>query len=167
MMSAIKLNLGCGTRHLKGYVNIDRYRAGADRQMDARHLDYADGSVDEVYSSHLIEHIPAPECDLLLREWHRVLKIGGLLVIRCPNIATHMRRWLEGTEEFRLAGVNSIVGAARRPGDLHRNLFDVRRLRLLVERAGFTVLSCEEHPSRDGKIAEGDLLCEASKRGAE
>jgi len=157
----MKLNLGCGGRHLKGYVNIDRYHPEADRRMDARHLDYPDESVDELYSSHLIEHIPAPDCDSLLREWYRVLKAGGLLVVRCPNIATHMRRWLEGSEEFRLPAVNSIVGAARGPGDLHRNLFDVRRLRLLVERAGFTVLSCEEHPSRDGRIATGDLLCTA------
>lgn len=158
----VKLNLGCGGVLRRGYVNIDKYTK-ADRMMDARHLEYPDGGIDEVYSSHLIEHIPAPQCDSLLKEWHRVLKPGGLLVIRCPNIATHMRLWLEGTEEFRLAGVNSIVGAARRPGDLHRNLFDARRLRLLVERAGFTVLSCGECPSRDRKIATGDLLCKAVK----
>jgi len=161
----LKLNLGCGGALLKGYVNIDKYYSKADQRMDVRHLDYPDESVDEVYSSHLVEHIPASDFPATLREWLRVLKIGGRLKIRCPNITTHMRRWLAGDLAFRAStGLHSILGMQNRgPGYLNHNLFDVESLRHFVEQAGFSIISCRVVPSRNGSIIDGDLLCEASR----
>ena len=44
---------------------------------------FADGSFDTIYSSHCFEHIP----DWLgvLRDWYRLLKVGGYLVIVVPH----------------------------------------------------------------------------------
>jgi len=44
---------------------------------------FADGSLDAIYSSHCFEHIP----DWLgvLRDWYRLLKVGGFLVIVVPH----------------------------------------------------------------------------------
>ena len=44
---------------------------------------FADGSFDAIYSSHCFEHIP----DWLgvLRDWYRLLKVGGYLVIVVPH----------------------------------------------------------------------------------
>jgi len=44
------------------------------------------GSVDAVYSSHNIEHIFLHEVQIALREFYRVLKEDGIVVIRCPDI---------------------------------------------------------------------------------
>ena len=44
------------------------------------------GSVDAVYSSHNIEHIFPHEVPIALREFHRVLKEDGIVVITCPDI---------------------------------------------------------------------------------
>ena len=44
------------------------------------------GSVDAVYSSHNIEHIFPHEVPIALREFYRVLKEDGIVVITCPDI---------------------------------------------------------------------------------
>ena len=43
-------------------------------------------SVDAVYSSHNIEHIFPYEVPIALREFYRVLKEDGIVVITCPDI---------------------------------------------------------------------------------
>ncbi len=44
---------------------------------------FRDGTLDYIYSSHLLEDFPDTEA--VLREWLRVLKPGGSLVIFCPD----------------------------------------------------------------------------------
>jgi predicted SAM-dependent methyltransferase len=46
----------------------------------------ADESVDAVYSSHNIEHIYAHEVPVALKEFLRVLKPDGFLVVTCPDL---------------------------------------------------------------------------------
>ncbi|MGV8899982.1 MAG: methyltransferase domain-containing protein [Burkholderiaceae bacterium] len=48
----------------------------------------ADISVDTIYSSHNIEHVYAHEVPLVLKEFLRVLKPDGFLVITCPDLQT-------------------------------------------------------------------------------
>ena len=45
-----------------------------------------DASVDAVFSSHNIEHLYPHEVPLALREFLRVLKVDGFLVITCPDL---------------------------------------------------------------------------------
>lgn len=49
------------------------------RQMDARNLDYADGSFDAVVAMHVLSVVPEP--GRVMAEISRVLKPGGLVVI--------------------------------------------------------------------------------------
>lgn len=50
--------------------------------------DVADGTVDAIYSAHNIEHVYAHEVSLVLKEFLRVLKPKGLLVVTCPDLQT-------------------------------------------------------------------------------
>ncbi len=79
-MDRLKLNLGCGRFHLPDYLNIDFL--GGEIRADARHLPFRDNVFEEVFASHVLEHIP----DLIgtMHELHRVLKSGGLLKIIVP-----------------------------------------------------------------------------------
>jgi predicted SAM-dependent methyltransferase len=53
---------------------------------DARSLIwFKDGVMDYVYSSHLLEDFAAQEIPQILKEWFRVIKKGGYLVLYCPN----------------------------------------------------------------------------------
>lgn len=49
---------------------------------DARRLSFDDESVDRLIACHILEHLPDPHA--VLREWHRVVRPGGVLSILLP-----------------------------------------------------------------------------------
>lgn len=53
----------------------------SDMIMDVRKLDFEDNSVDEILCVNLIDHMKKEEFTETLKEWKRVLKIGGKLII--------------------------------------------------------------------------------------
>lgn len=86
----LRLHLGCGARHLDGWVNVDLPGGGAyGKAPDLEHdltepLPYADGTVDEVFSSHVFEHFDRWAADDILADWIRVLKPGGRIALEMP-----------------------------------------------------------------------------------
>jgi SAM-dependent methyltransferase len=54
------------------------------------------GSVDAVFSSHNIEHLYAHQVVPALREFHRVLKPDGFVVVLCPDLKAICRQVAEG-----------------------------------------------------------------------
>lgn len=112
----IKLNLGCASRLLPGYVNIDldsleemkaRYPnlAIPDHlriyQHDIFNLPYADGTVAEVRCDSLLEHLSFLEERKFFYEMKRVLKPGGLLVFSVPDFEDLVRKWLAAEDDWR------------------------------------------------------------------
>jgi SAM-dependent methyltransferase len=72
-----------GVNHLIGPKDFT-YPLGAQLQGRADDLPwFRDGSLDYVFSSHCLEHTPDPE--RTLREWTRVLRPGGQLVLLLPH----------------------------------------------------------------------------------
>lgn len=53
-------------------------------QADLRSLPYADGTVGRVAAIHVLEHFYQWEVQDFLREWQRVLKAGGKIVLELP-----------------------------------------------------------------------------------
>jgi predicted SAM-dependent methyltransferase len=55
----IKLHLGCGYKHIKGFINVDvRELVGVDLVDDIRKLNsFKNESIDLIYASHVLEHI--------------------------------------------------------------------------------------------------------------
>jgi SAM-dependent methyltransferase len=96
----MRLNLGCGDKILPGYVNVDvvESRAGKrpDVVCDLHDLGpFDDASADEILSVHVVEHFWRWEVRDILREWVRVLKPGGRMVVECPNIQSACQTFLE------------------------------------------------------------------------
>lgn len=86
-----RLNLGCGDKILEGYINVDivpdRSGKRLDVVCDLRNLAvFKTDAVDEILSIHVIEHFWRWEVSDVLREWIRVLKPGGELILECPNL---------------------------------------------------------------------------------
>lgn len=85
----VRLNLGCGNRHIPGFVNVDLAGNWCKKPPDLAHditqpLPYADGSVDEIHAYHVFEHFYRYDADAILDDWVRVLRPGGRLVLELP-----------------------------------------------------------------------------------
>tara|TARA_R100001086_G_scaffold248358_1_gene185098 strand:+ start:2183 stop:2758 length:576 start_codon:yes stop_codon:yes gene_type:complete len=59
---------------------------------DGLHLPYPNNTLDYVFNSHCLEHIPNDSLLPTLREWFRVLKIGGHLVIAVPHMYLYEKK---------------------------------------------------------------------------
>ena len=92
------LNVGCGPENrpkIKGFDNDDwkEIRFDIDKNVnpdiEGTLTDMSlvkTRSVDAVYSSHNIEHIYPHEVPIALKEFYRVLKDDGIVVITCPDL---------------------------------------------------------------------------------
>ncbi len=95
-----KLNLGCQIHYFDGWINQDI--VGDDPNMkvdlicDANKLPYEDNTLDFIYAGHLVEHFYPDTLEVAIREWHRVLRPGGSLVIVTPDCGTVFRDYASG-----------------------------------------------------------------------
>lgn len=88
MGAPIRLNLACGAVVLAGWENLD-YESRVPGVISAdlmQPLPYATDSVDEILTSHFLEHLRLRvEAIPFLQECERVLKPGGVLSIITPD----------------------------------------------------------------------------------
>lgn len=97
----MKLNIGCGARILPGWTNCDIERhPDAERSpeilCDARSIPLRDGCAETVMAIHVFEHFYRWEADDVLKEWRRLLKPGGLLILELPNLVKCCQNYLAG-----------------------------------------------------------------------
>lgn len=99
--SSVKcLNLGCGSRTVSGWTNLDRKASGPGViEHDLRRpLPFADASFDFVYSSHVLEHFSRADGESLVKESVRVLRPGGILRVVVPDMEHLARLYLRSLE---------------------------------------------------------------------
>jgi SAM-dependent methyltransferase len=69
-----------------GAVGIER----GSPEYNGFNLPFNSGSVDSLYASHVIEHLLS--ADAYLKEWFRVLREGGFMVLAVPHAHLYERR---------------------------------------------------------------------------
>lgn len=108
-IDAIRLNLGCGDKIIEGYINVDvvpsRLGKAPDILSDLKDLSvFSDNYADEILAVHVIEHFWRWEVEDTLREWVRVLKPGGQIILECPNLVSACEEFLRDPEKYAAAG---------------------------------------------------------------
>ena len=83
----MKLHLGCGTKKLEGWINIDSVgTCQPDLLYDiSQPLPYGDLTADEILAEDLLEHFDKYLRFVVFYEWARVLKIGGRMTLQVPD----------------------------------------------------------------------------------
>lgn len=104
----VRIELGSGSYGIIDFIHIDAVKTGnVDYQADVRNLNFLETeSVDELYSAHTVEHFSYTEITDILIEWNRVLKVGGKITIKMPDLDFLCRAYVENihsTEETMIA----------------------------------------------------------------
>ncbi|UYN93239.1 MAG: methyltransferase domain-containing protein [Enhydrobacter sp.] len=146
------------------------------RWADAtRRIPHADGAVDVVYSSHMIEHLDRRQARGFLAECRRVLKSGGLLRLAVPDLCLPVREYLaDGNADLFLEQLQFDLDRPHGFGERlrhflsgggrnHHWMYDERSIARLVAAAGFD--DVRTLPAGSSRIADaGDLdLAERSE----
>lgn len=158
--SMIKLHLGCGTRIIAGYINIDILSLpGVDVICDINELPYPDNSVDFIYSCATIEHFGRNRWKKVLAHWYSKLKPGGILRLSTADFHAVCERYLETGNIQELLGL--VVGGQKDKYDWHGMVFDFELLKLGLEEVGFVNVRHYDWQQTDIAIMEIDDYSQA------
>lgn len=136
----VYVNLGCGNNTSTEFINVDAVPFKHTHILGdiARLPMFPDNSIDLLYASHVIEHLPRKELLPVLKEWFRVLKPGGVLRFGVPNFDALIEMYEASGRD-----VNSIVNQTLgqdEPYDDHHTLWNATFAHEIMKTAGFTLV---------------------------
>ena len=119
-----RLNLGCGFDIKLGYLNVDLNSChNPDLVADIRCLKMLpSGFYEEIIAQDCLEHLPRTETQLTIKEWGRLLKIGGILQLRTTSLMDLLELFkVESyqTVELQEKLVQCLFGTQAYDGDWH------------------------------------------------
>ena len=181
-----KLHLGCGENLLSGWFNTDLHPTGPSvATLDVtKPFPFPSSSLEEIFSEHMIEHIPYVDAIDMLKECYRVLQPGGKIRISTPNL-TFLVALYEPKSELQKRYIKwsseTFISWAPKPSSTfvinnffrdwgHKFIFDEPTLREAFATVGFVnIITCPlgplENQSRmpDGFLQLETLTLEAIK----
>ena len=149
-------------------VKIVRFDANEkalpDFRCDIRRLPVPDQSFDVVHSRHVLEHFGRKDVVNVVREWTRILRIGGEFRISVPNLLSAARNVLlmeEGLIKPDPYPYWQLYGRQDDEYDVHHNGFTPKRVQLLLERVG--VFEGIEVTTDNGEDGQLNIFAKAKK----
>lgn len=151
----LKLNLGSKDVEIEGYTNVDRQLG-----TEVYPLEYADAIAEEIYASHILEHLPRALIPKALKDWMRVLKPGGRIRIAVPDFDWVVESYRSNSPE-RIQSY--VVGGQLDENDVHYALFTRDVLTALMSGAGIECIRRFEAEYNDCSKLECSLNLEGTK----
>jgi len=104
------LNIGSCQFRKDGWINLDKPSAHYNNRQEKIDINYdlnshneipiSDEDLTSAYTSHTIEHIPDSSVEYLFKEVHRMLRIGGVFRITCPDIGRCYDAYMQNDIEY-------------------------------------------------------------------
>jgi ubiquinone/menaquinone biosynthesis C-methylase UbiE len=133
----VRIELASGERPHDGYLHCDeRVLPATELVCRVERLPFAEGSVESMLASHIIEHFSYLTVHEVLAEWHRALQPGGNVLIITPNFGYVAHGYADGWMDHEEAR-NRTFGGQDYEGNYHYNMFDSGSLRRALENTGF------------------------------
>ena len=167
----VKLHLGCGGQRWRDFINIDFHpgppgradssRNGFDADViaDATALGLPSASVDEIFSSHLIEHLTRWQAVDAFVDWSRMLKPRGQLHVETPDFWRCVLWLFDPRPSRRRLARTMFYGNQwdRIDYETHRYVWSAGELKRELQRAGFSRVRIDHrtlthHPGRDMRV---------------
>lgn len=146
----MKINFGCGSNKLDGWVNHDI-------EVDiTKPLPYDNNTIEAVFAEHVMEHVTPHQAFTFLEECHRILRPGGYCRITVPTIVTVATACPDdylkfaatfGTEATRKGAVRGLIF-----NHGHLSMWDTPLLLACFQAIGFSV-------ARPGKLYQSPYGC--------
>ena len=145
-----RLNLGCGWDHRAGYVNVDFHAYHKpDVVADVRKLGFLPaGHYDEIVAQDVLEHLPRRQTLAVLRHWNRLLRKGGTLELRVPNVVALVDLLKMGEyrdPEKQKEVIHYLFGTQAYTGDFHLTSFTDVLITHYLSAAGFSTQRIAPH----------------------
>lgn len=151
----MKLDIGGGTNKCDpSFVSVDIQ--GSDVIARMWELPFADGSVEFIWSSHTLEHSGIHYVLKTLKEWFRVLKPGGAMIVQAPDFDYVANYWLTGPD--RVWAEMIVFGHQAHEGEFHKCAFTATSLRKYLEDAGFEVRLMTTHWNYDQETLQATCV---------
>jgi predicted SAM-dependent methyltransferase len=172
----IKLHLGCGDLRLEDFINIDIQSKTADINLDIYDLSkFNDNTVDEIYISHVLEHIKRNNMLNIIIEFNRLLKKNGVLRIAVPDFEKVVKIYNKNKNLSEILGF--LNGGQKDNYDIHYVNFDFFILQEILQITGFNNImryDCEAflidkddysksylpHMDKSGELMSLNIICQ-------
>lgn len=134
----LKIYLGAGPINIQGWVSIDA------RQAPHIHLrsegfalnEFADGAISEIYMCHVLEHFSFEEIGEILRNFHKKLKVGGVLRLSVPDFDRLVTVYQANGNNLELIKF-ALMGGQDYAHNFHKCVFNHAALAELLAACGF------------------------------
>lgn len=177
-MNDIKMvHLGCGSKILKGWINIDSIEGENILKHDLRKpLPFNDNSINFFFSEHFFEHLKKGEGIFLLKEIYRCLKQGGINRMSVPDLDYLIKNYLDNNlDAYSRVGFKpktrcDMLNEGIRRWN-HQYLYNKDELMLVQKEAGFSSVSFVKHKvsnynelnNIETRVYTNEIVCEAIK----
>lgn len=168
---AVKLHLGCGGVRWRDFINVDFHphepgvtdssRKGciADVFANMRSLGLDASSVDEIFTSHTIDHFTRWEAIDMLKDWYRMLKPKGKLIFEAADFNRCLLWLFHPSRRKRKLARSQFYGNQwdRLEFETHRYVWSSNEIRQELLTIGFDPVKISHktethHPGRDMRI---------------